>query len=351
MDSLTHSLVGAALGELILGKRIGKKAMLIGAIAGNAPDIDALMNFFVSDLDALLWHRGITHSVFVAAVVGPLLGWLFWFKSGKRFLPGWIALFTLNLWTHEFLDTCTMYGTALFMPFSDERYAFNNIFVVDPIYTLPILVSTSVLIFMSGNNNKRNRVNLIGLAVSSLYMISTFFSQSIANNSLAVALQQKGVSNAETVAVPTLFNTMLWNVTAKAQGGFWVGYVSVFDTDSAAQLYFIPDNDSLNAAFVNDRSVQRLAEFTNGFYVLRKHEDRNWFHDLRFGQVQGWSDPNSMFGFSFDLSPGADNSMVVQQGRIEGLKIPVIKSMWNRMLGRSLVVDTKDPVHGEQHAH
>lgn len=347
MDSLTHTLVGAAIGELLLGKRIGKKAMLIGALAGNGPDVDAVMNFFVSDLDALLWHRGITHSVFVSALVGPLLGWWGWNKFGKQHWWCWVAIFTLNFWVHEFLDTCTMYGTALLLPFTDERYAFNNIFVVDPLYTLPLLASVSVLVMMKSGSPKRLRVNLVGLAVSGLYMLSTFFNQGTARNSLLQALEIKGVVHTESVVVPTLFNTVLWNVTAKTDSGFWTGYVSVMDTAAAADLYFIPEDDSLNDRFANDRSVQRLAQFTNGFYVLRQQEGRSYFHDLRFGQVEGWADRNSMFGFSFDLTPGADNSMVVQQGRIEGLKPEIMRSMWGRMLGKASVVDSENPVHGK----
>ena len=246
MDSLTHTLVGAAIGELLLGKRIGKKAMLIGALAGNGPDIDALMNFFVPDLDALLLHRGITHSVFVSALVGPLLGWWGWTKFGKKHWWCWMAIFTLNFWVHEFLDTCTMYGTALFAPFTDQRYAFNNIFVADPVYTIPLLCSVSFLVIMRSNNPNRLRVNIVGLTVSGAYMLSTFFSQVHARNSLFQALEAKGISSKETVVVPTLFNTMLWNVTAKTDHGFWTGYVSIMDNTSSADLYFIPKSDTLD---------------------------------------------------------------------------------------------------------
>ncbi|MBK7967852.1 MAG: metal-dependent hydrolase [Bacteroidetes bacterium] len=78
MDSLTHIVAGAVTGDLILGKKVGKKGMLFGAIAGSAPDVDAVLNFFVSDVDSLVMHRGITHSIFVALTIGPLLGWLMW---------------------------------------------------------------------------------------------------------------------------------------------------------------------------------------------------------------------------------------------------------------------------------
>ena len=124
MDTLTHLITGAAIGEAIMGRRIGKSAMLWGALAANAPDVDALTGFFVGDLDALLLHRGITHSVFVALLAGAGLGWIFSRLYGKQsghMLP-WILLFTTNWLFHEFLDTATMYGTSLMLPFIFSPY-------------------------------------------------------------------------------------------------------------------------------------------------------------------------------------------------------------------------------------
>jgi inner membrane protein len=104
MDSVTHIVAGAVTGDLILGRKVGKKAMLFGAIAGSAPDIDAVLNFFVSDVDSLVMHRGITHSIFVALTIGPLLGWLLWkwFKKQEGTRSGWIALVTINILFHLF---------------------------------------------------------------------------------------------------------------------------------------------------------------------------------------------------------------------------------------------------------
>lgn len=99
MDSLTHIVAGAAIGEALLGKKIGKKAMLWGAIAGSAPDIDAVTNFFVSDVDSLLLHRGITHSIFTALIFGPLIGWLLWkhYKKREGMAFDWVLLITVNI--------------------------------------------------------------------------------------------------------------------------------------------------------------------------------------------------------------------------------------------------------------
>ena len=84
MDSLTQITLGAACGELVLGKKIGNRAMLWGAIGGTIPDLDVLANFFMSEMGALAFHRGITHSFFFAFTTPFIFGWLTY-----KFLPKW----------------------------------------------------------------------------------------------------------------------------------------------------------------------------------------------------------------------------------------------------------------------
>ncbi|MFM7822620.1 MAG: metal-dependent hydrolase, partial [Bacteroidota bacterium] len=264
--------------------------------------------------------------------VGPLLGWFLSRYHGRSNLLGWILLFTVNLWVHEFLDTCTMYGTGLLMPFSDERFAFNNIFVVDPIYTIPLIVSVAWLLLVKSDHSHRFKLNLAGLAISSFYMVLTFINHGEAACSLDKTLKKRNINFSNTNTAPTLFNSFLWNVTAQTDSGYWTGYYSVFDDAETVELYFLPKIAESEEKFDNDETVDKLRRFSKGFGIIRETPSGSYFHDLRFGQVQGWSDPNSPFGFSFNLSDGADNSMVVQQGRILGLKQPVFSSMIDRIV-------------------
>ena len=76
MDSLTQIILGAAMGEVVLGKKIGNRAMIWGGIAGTIPDLDVLSNFFQSEIDALAFHRGFTHSIVFAILMPFLLAFL-----------------------------------------------------------------------------------------------------------------------------------------------------------------------------------------------------------------------------------------------------------------------------------
>ena len=90
MDSVTQIVLGAAVGEVVLGRKIGNKAMLWGAIAGTIPDLDVLSRWFFDDLRANELHRGVTHSILFSLVMAPLLGW--WVKKHRRSL---LAVFIL----------------------------------------------------------------------------------------------------------------------------------------------------------------------------------------------------------------------------------------------------------------
>lgn len=76
MDSLSQIVLGAAVGEVCLGKRIGNRAMLWGAIAGTIPDLDVISNLWLTPLEGLVAHRGITHSIFFAVGFSFLIAWL-----------------------------------------------------------------------------------------------------------------------------------------------------------------------------------------------------------------------------------------------------------------------------------
>ena len=74
MDSLTQIVLGASVAEATLGKKIGNKAILYGAIAGTIPDLDIILKFFVDDLSATEMHRGFSHSLLFPFIIAPILG-------------------------------------------------------------------------------------------------------------------------------------------------------------------------------------------------------------------------------------------------------------------------------------
>ena len=116
MDSLTQIVLGAAIGEAVLGRKIGNKAMLYGAIAGTIPDLDVFASFFTDTVSALEIHRGFTHSVFFSLLFAPILAFIvIKYETYKNF-KNWTFLFFWVFITHPILDAQTTWGTQLFWP-------------------------------------------------------------------------------------------------------------------------------------------------------------------------------------------------------------------------------------------
>jgi inner membrane protein len=78
MDSLTQIILGAACGEAVLGRKIGNKGLLFGAMGGTIPDLDVFFGglIYTNEIDIMLFHRGFMHSILFSVLAGFLFGWL-----------------------------------------------------------------------------------------------------------------------------------------------------------------------------------------------------------------------------------------------------------------------------------
>ena len=124
MDSLTQIVLGAACGELTLGRKIGNKAMLFGAIGGTIPDLDVFIGklLFNNEIDITAFHRGFMHSFLFAFLFTPIIALVVYkfYNTYKRKhqtnYKDWLLLFFFSILTHPILDSFTPYGTQLFTP-------------------------------------------------------------------------------------------------------------------------------------------------------------------------------------------------------------------------------------------
>jgi inner membrane protein len=144
MDLVTQGLLGGCVGQLVGQKRLGRRAIIGGALAGILPDADMIVAFSQAPFNVLIYHRGITHSLFFGPVIGPLLALLTFLYYRKRYpqdtFTTWSWVFTLSLVTHPLLDWFTTYGTQLLAPFSHHRFSLNAIGIIDPFYSLSLLL-------------------------------------------------------------------------------------------------------------------------------------------------------------------------------------------------------------------
>ncbi|MFL0352816.1 metal-dependent hydrolase [Xanthomarina sp. GH4-25] len=308
MDSITQIVLGAACGEIALGKKIGNKALLFGAIGGTIPDMDVFLAklFYINEIDRMAFHRGIMHSIFFAIIAALILGALvYWlYNRGKRIetttRKDWIWLFFLSIFTHPILDSFTPYGTQLFLPFSDYRVAFNNISVVDPFYTFTFLICIIIVMFYKRNTNKRLFFTRLGLSVSSLYMLFTIANKRYVNTVFKKSLVENGITYNRFQTQPTFFNNVLWYGVVETDTHYYAGYYSILDRVSKVENWQkLPKNHEFVS--IESPDIKTLAWFSNGYYNLipQKEVGTYRYNDLRYPYLN-LEDPNSSI-FSFTI--------------------------------------------------
>jgi inner membrane protein len=397
MDSLTQIVLGSAVAEASLGKKIGNRAMVWGAIAGTIPDLDVISNGFMSPIDALAFHRGPTHSFLFEILMAVGLGWLvhkfYNWKHHKQlgiaswsvfflliaFLIGngsdwsikglsisaltiagfgyliyrrytreayespsatvreWQWMFFWSLFTHPILDCFTTYGTQFLLPLSSARVAFNNIAVADPLYTLPFLICLVVAIFLP-KGSLRAKWNNAGLIISSIYMLFTIFNKFYINSVFKDSLDQQGIVAKNYMTSPSILNNVLWSGIAETDTAYYYGQYSLFDKEKKFVLSKKMKTESaIESKFSNDVTFNTLKWFSAGYYFMEQRTpDTLSYYDMRFGTFRIKPDDADNFVFKFDLlSPDGKLLMLKQDERgPKGMTFSdVFEALWNRIKG------------------
>ena len=160
MDSITHIAIGACLGEAFLDRKLGRKALLWGALAQSAPDIDFLASFWMNTSSNLLAHRGFTHSFLFVALISVFLALLAerWHRPHNISFRKWLQFFAGVIFMHVFIDAFNNYGTGWFEPFSHKRVSFNAIYVADPFFSIWPGIALVLLIVLKQTSKQRKKM-------------------------------------------------------------------------------------------------------------------------------------------------------------------------------------------------
>jgi inner membrane protein len=323
VDSITQAALGAAVGEALLGKRLGNRALAWGAVFGTLPDLDALVAPFLDTAANLWWHRGPSHSLLVMLAGSWFLGrWLakLW-KREKISRPRAIAFVLLAWSTHVLIDCFNVYGTAVLWPFTPTRISFNQLFVVDPLYTLPLLVTLGWLAFLRKKKQlpKRRRLCAWGLGLSTAYALLALAIKSLASAGFAADLDRRGVTYERRMEAPTAFNIVLWRAVVDRGDELWVGYRTIFEfPDTPVRWTVYPRGGEAMAAVAGTREAAAIDRFSHGWWIARSHRKGVWLADLRFGEMREWGRKREMvdcrpaFAWSLDTTAQGDRLAQIQ---------------------------------------
>jgi len=332
LDSLTQIVLGASVGEAILGKKTGDKALLYGAIAGTIPDLDVIFGTLTDTITSVEWHRGFSHSLLFSILLAPILGWLvnkLERKSDLGWMP-WTKLFFLGLFTHPLLDVFTSWGTQLLWPFK-IRLALNSIFVIDPLYTLPFLVLTVMVLFYKRQSKTRRRLNTAGLLISTMYLLITLIIKCVVTQRFEQALQDQNIAYTQISTRPSPLNTILWNANIDTPDHYLIADYSFFDTQPI-RFRSYPKQRHASKALMELPNVKRLIAISKGWYIIEKRNNHWYFNDLRFGLIPR-KDGNSVFTFSYRLELYNEHIQVTEVSKTKRDAQFLMKTLWQRING------------------
>lgn len=225
MDPLSQGLLGSSLSQSFSNKKNIFFVFIIGFLAGIFPDIDI---FFRSNHDPLLFlefHRQFTHSL----IFIPLGGFVFtlvFYSLFYRLIPfgffrTWLFA-TMGYATHGLLDACTSYGTQLLWPFSNERISWNNISIIDPLFTFPIFIFLILSL-------KKKKVFWAKFALgwALIYLFLGFIQNHRAEQLAKEIVTQRNHHPTIISAKPSFGNLILWKTIYQYNGYFFIDAVNI----------------------------------------------------------------------------------------------------------------------------
>ena len=296
VDSVTQAALGAVMGELVLGRQLGRRAIGWGALFGTLPDLDVILSPVLDTARGLSFHRGISHSILLIVIV-PV--WLAkplarrWKKD--KVTPQRAGLFVFLAWsTHVLIDVFTTYGTKVFSPFSGYPASFDNIDIVDFFFTIPLLVAVVIGLFVKPKEWKKGkgiRSAWWCLGVSCFYIGLSFWAKYEVGRSIEADLARRGVNWQRKMESPTRANIILWRALVERPGEIWIGYRSVFDAgEEPVRWIVVPKGENAMAGFEKEREVATVMNFSKGWWIARRVPGGLWLADFRFGEGRTWDD-------------------------------------------------------------
>lgn len=327
MDSITQALLGASVQASLLGRWQGRKSLLYGAMLGTLPDLDVLIDYGDAVANTT-YHRGFSHSLFVLSVVAVLLAWLVRrirphpdYSAMRLFFTVWLVLAT-----HVTLDAFTTYGTQLFWPLTTAPVAWSSVFIIDPLYSVPLLLAV-LAGAIAGFRGRATRWVNAALLLSTLYLGFTLAGKQMAEQRVEALLAQENLQVEKLFSAPTPFNSLLWRVVLVDGDDYYETLVSWFDSEPP-RLVRLPRGEPLSALLADSPQHARLQWFTGGAMRYDVIGEQLLVTDLRLGMT-GFHP----FRFALAEQQDCDWQLIQHVERVptERGDMSQLKALWQRI--------------------
>jgi inner membrane protein len=321
MDSVTQAALGASIAHLFWHKNFGKKAFAFGAVIGTIPDLDIIIYPFLNGVQRLYWHRGESHSIFFVFLASFFLYKLFLNKAREcnlsdfKFFTGLFLIFA----THIAIDIFTVYGTQILSPFNRYGFAIGNLYIVDPMYTIPLLAG--IFAGIAFNAKKGFKANCAGLFMSSVYVLFSLSALRYADLTFKKNLESKNIKVLNSITSATPMNTILWRHIARTDKGLFIGYFSILGNNPKNKIRFdfVPRNEELIKSIENQNNIKAINWFSKGFWTAEIKNGTLTMSDLRFGEFRPYDKAPSnewVYIFTWEITKNTNELKTVTKKNI-----------------------------------
>lgn len=329
MDSLTHVVLGAATGQVIMGSKAGNKALFWGAIAGSLPDFDTIITPLLHPVDALFFHRGPSHAILFAIIAAPIMGLLAKKIHRDKNFRQWTLMSLIAILMHSTIDIFNTYGTALLLPFSNTRLAFDSIGIIDIIFLIPIVILLIIILIKPQKSTARSKLSWGILLFTLIFVGLSVVNKVHIEQRVTKQLEKQGIDFYQLKTAPLPITNFFWLAVAEDSTGYHYGYISNFDQKSI-EFKYINRNEKLLGKLTKHNKIKDLIRFTDGYYKVGQKDDGSlWLYDLRFGSM-GFDDED-WYVMNFEISGTADAPKVSRSNPNRKINIKNIKLYWNRL--------------------
>jgi len=338
MDSVSHMLIGAAIGETLLGKKIGRWGILLGAIAKSVPDFDLFYTGLSDPRAYMCEHRAHTHSLFIEALYAIPIAWLLvkLFKqkvSFKRMLVFMLAC----LWGHSLLDWCTNFGTQLLLPFTNENYSLNSLAIIDLLFTIPMLLMILIAVFYRKNEARRNKLARATLIYCCMYLGLTFVNKAQAEYIVQESISKNNIPVTDHMTNPTMLNNVLWYSVASNDSTLFVGEFSLLHRQNSITWHSYPRHQHLMQQCKSKKDVAILKWFGDPYTIAQTNADTLNVYAVKFGRTNMQeSELQKTFVFHYKLyQKNGQEMMGMEQANEKNMNMKEgFVDLWERICGR-----------------
>ena len=336
MDLVTQTVLGGAVGEMVLGKKAGNKAIMWGAVGGLIPDLDIFVAPFFNEVDGLFVHRGFSHAIIFAFLLAPVLGWLIHRihkqKTDVR-QREWTFLIFMAAFTHPILDYFTTYGTGAFLPFSSYRVEFGTIAIVDVFYTVPFILVLLIILFIKRTSAIRQKL-IVGLIfLTSFYLLGTVGNKLHVNAVFKNALSEQEIVYNRYKTAPLPLSNFLWMGLAETDSGYYMALYSNFDEQIPTDFEFIPRNEQLLENIKGNKALQKLIKFSKGYYHVNKDDKGLYLADQKKKKMG--IGKNAAFVFKFYITTENGEVIIEQSQESRSIEKNAFSNYLHRIIGNT----------------